>query len=325
MSRRDILEVTHFFPSETHDAIPVAARTLEKLKRLTGRGSGNSLRPEEVTALPAISALLACEVVQSKDLDENSAQKLSHTTKQYFRSALSRARQLLQENAEVSPSRSSSKRRSVTNSTSPAPSPSPSNVLTGEQVIAAITPRKTKQLYDSRRSQSLLTPSQYLNTPDKASPLRQSHVRIPSAQQMEDSPIKSGAGADVERTPTKKAKYSNPGIDLEHPPDSYTRSGKRKGESTDAFFSTMATTPAGLKLAAKGSRGVDSEDRMMGADWLKRPTSPKKARTSREKGSRDKKRRKVDWTFQERNENEVSRNDLDDVRHTKETHLLLGN
>ncbi|WVQ72797.1 hypothetical protein IAR50_002357 [Cryptococcus sp. DSM 104548] len=311
MSRQDTDEVARLFPSVTHDAIPVAARTLQKLKRLTGPGSGNSFRAEEVTALPTIAALLACEVVQSKDLDESSAQKHSHTSKQHFRSALSKSRQLLSHHSETSPSRHSSKGRSVTDSTSPAPLPSPSKALTGDQVIAAVTPKKPKQLYDARRSQSLLTPSQFHHTPDKASPLRQSHVRIPSAQQTEASPSKGGTGGDVEKTPTKKVKHTNLGIDLEHPPSSYTRSGKRKGESTDAFFSTMATTPAGSKIAAKGTRGVDTEDKGMSAGWLMRPTSPEKVRKSKGDGMRDKKRRRVDWTFQERDE--ASRDELDDI------------
>jgi hypothetical protein len=54
-------ELTHFFPSATHPAIPIATELLSTLRNLTAPGTGNALKSGERTALVGVAALLACE------------------------------------------------------------------------------------------------------------------------------------------------------------------------------------------------------------------------------------------------------------------------
>lgn len=54
-------ELVRFFPSATHEALPISIRILSTLRNLTGPGKGNELKSEERAALVGVAAVLACE------------------------------------------------------------------------------------------------------------------------------------------------------------------------------------------------------------------------------------------------------------------------
>ncbi|WVQ83015.1 hypothetical protein IAT38_005153 [Cryptococcus sp. DSM 104549] len=238
--------------------------------------------------------------------------------------------------SSVSPSRSAS------GSASGSASAQSPRVTTTEQVLSSLQTPKKKIKYTSNVDTSglLRTPASRHKSahgnehePARGSPLRQSVTRVPSGVppppglgeeagegegEGEETPSKAGRGearvgaGEVDKTPTKKNKFSSTGIDLEHPPPPSVLNSRRKKESASAFLalrpggSPSNSSPdaaAGINGSKRG-RGVDTEDGDVGEGWLRRPREEgrKRARNGEGAGERKVKRKKADWTFKESGE-----------------------
>ncbi|AAW43265.1 hypothetical protein CNBD2690 [Cryptococcus deneoformans B-3501A] len=295
-------ELVRFFPSATHEALPISIRILSTLRNLTGPGKGNELKSEERAALVGVAAVLACEQIQSKDLPEQSAQKASSVSASHFRSALSLSRRLLSQQASMSPQDSRNKR----GDSEDAASLSSGGGLTTQEVLALVTP-KTKRYSDFSLSESLA------NRPVRGSPLRQSVARVASSAPKgqlgpEVTPGRSETAStnhNTELTPTKSAKFVNPrGINLEHPQSSSIPHGKRKrNEDASPFFAlrpamSSAAYPSRSATETNRVKGMDTEDGQ-NSSWLRRLPEPQISKVQQQRTNAKRRRNKRDWTFSE--------------------------
>ncbi|WVO12681.1 hypothetical protein L204_100286 [Cryptococcus depauperatus] len=293
------------FLGQTHEALESAIQILCTLRNLTTLGKGNDLRQEELPALVGVSAILACEKVQSRNCPtEESASKASGVHKSYFRSAMETSRRLLAN--QYSPGQSSPRRRQ-SQSSSIEDSP---KAMTAEQVLNLVTPKKKKMFDDYSLSATMLTRSGRKHEPAQSSPLRQSVTSTSSggrqggdvdAEDTENgTPSRAGKRSVMEKTPTKINKFSTPrGIDLENPPPpAVLSSSKRKREATAAFMALRPGELGHVATPTEGSRvkGVDTEDGVS-VPWLKRANDLSPIKVVKKPDA--KKRRRVDWTFKE--------------------------
>lgn len=179
--------------------------------------------------------------IQSKDLPERSAQKASSVSPAHFRSALVRARRLL--DATASSSSDHSPTRSSPRASTAATASGPAAVGAGPSVdpLSPFSTPKKKYKYSSGIDVSDLLRSGSApgsgsrHTPAHASPLRNSTT------------AREGEG-DGEKTPTKRTKFRDPhdepqGIDLANldvepgPSRPTPPSKRRRGDDLSAFMS----------------------------------------------------------------------------------------
>jgi hypothetical protein len=219
--------------------------------------------------------LLTCRI-QSHDLPASSAQKASSVSPAHFKSALLRARRLLSQTEESSPTASSSKRTSP-RTASAGPSVDPLSPFT--------TPRK-KRTYTSGIDVSdlLRSGSKHAHTPATGSPLKHSSTR------------KEDKDEDISRTPTKRVKYGTvrgvdlSAVDVDQGEGSSAR--KRRKEDTSAFMALKPdlNAPKVLEDVGRGDELPEEEKEYLLSIREKRRTRPAGIRVGL---------KRKDWTFRE--------------------------